>query len=146
MELHMSFRTAAFACIGAMMAAVVPPAFADTDQSSCAATSVRVYFEHGSDALSPMAMDTLNAAARAMAGCGHGALRVAVDASDPRAMGRGEAIRAAMAGQDWEIRLEPRMMTRVAALASPDFVAVTMTPDSLPAAPLAPALTAQAGV
>jgi hypothetical protein len=127
----MFLRSAAVACITALMASVALPAAAET---TCDATNVRVYFEHGSDALSPMAMDTLNAAARSMEGCDRAELRIAVDASDMRASRRAEAIRTAAAGQGWDaITVEPRMMTRVAMSSSPDFVTVTMSPDPLPA-------------
>lgn len=129
----MFLRNVAVACITALMASAALPAAAET--ATCDATSVRVYFEHGSSALSPMAMDTLNAAANSMQGCDRAELRVAVDASDPRAAGRAEAIRTAAVSQGWDaVTVEARMMTRVAAYASsPDFVTVTMSPEPLPA-------------
>lgn len=129
----MFLRNVAVACITALMASAALPAAAET--STCEATNVRIYFEHGSDALSPMAMDTLNAAARSMEGCAHAELRVAVEASDPRGMRRADAVRTAAPGQGWDaVSVETRMMTRVAAYASsPDYVTVTMSPDRLPA-------------
>src|SRR5262245_18424836 len=113
------FRVAAFACAATLMAATAP-ASAD-DASVCEATNVRVYFEHGSDALSPAAMDTLNAASRMMRGCAHKEIRVAVDASSVRSAARGRAVMAAMRDRGWNVaRVEAQMAMSVAYASSPE--------------------------
>ncbi|MDX2277259.1 MAG: hypothetical protein NW206_17575 [Hyphomonadaceae bacterium] len=131
------FRTAAVACITALMASVALPAAAEAPaQATCAQTNFRVYFEPGATSLNDMAMDTINAAARNMEGCAYAELHVNVDASSPYAARRGQAVLAAANGHEWDVaRVEPRMMTPVAYSSGPDFVDVVMTPDVLPVAP-----------
>jgi hypothetical protein len=141
----MFLRSAALACAAAMIAALAAPATAET--ARCDATSFRVYFAQGSARLTPAARETIEAAARTVAGCEYSelrvaldasspqasrraALRVALDASSPQASRRAAAIRAA-AGDNWDaVRVTPRMLQR--ASASPDYAEIEMSPYPAP--------------
>lgn len=135
------FRSAVFASV-AMIASLASPALAQTDAGApdvCAATSFRIYFEHGSDALTPMAMETLNAAARNVAGCDYAELHVAAQ-SGAHAR-RGDAVLAALNGRSWDVaRVEPWAMTHVTYSSAPEFVEVSMTPYRM-AVPVEPTTT-----
>src|SRR5262245_36234610 len=86
----MFLRSAAFACAAAIVAALAAPATAET--ARCDATNFRVYFAHGSASLTPAARETIETAARTVAGCDYAELRVALDASSPQASRRAAAI------------------------------------------------------
>jgi hypothetical protein len=124
----MFLRSAALACAAAMIAALAAPATAET--ARCDATSFRVYFAQGSARLTPAARETIEAAARTVAGCDYSELRVALDASSPQASRRAAAIRAA-AGDNWDaVRVTPRLLQR--ASASPDYAEIEMSPYPAP--------------
>lgn len=125
----MVLRSAAFASTVALMTLFAAPAGAETTR--CEATSMRVYFAQASSQLSPAALETLDIAARNVAGCDYAELRVAIDASSPQAQGRAEAIRAAAYERNWDaVRFAP--VLRAAAPASPDYAEVTLTPEAAP--------------
>ncbi len=128
----MTLRSAAIACSAALIAALAAPAYAEAPAPQCEATSFRVYFAHGSSRLSPAAQETLDAAARAVAGCAYAELNVSIAADGPLAARRAAAIRVAADGRDWDaVRIAPRMLTEAAA--GPDYADVTMATAPPPA-------------
>lgn len=131
------FRTAAVACITALMASVALPAAAEAPaQATCEQTNFRVYFDHGSTSLNDMAIETITAATRTMEGCAYAELHVNVDTSSPYAARRGQAVLAAANGHEWDVaRVEPRMVMPVTYSSGPDFVDVVMTPNVMPVSP-----------
>ena len=136
----MFVRSALFAC-AAMIASAGAPALAQTpDAARCEATTFRVYFQHGSAVLDEMALQTLAAAERNVAGCGYAELVVTVDSA-----ARGQAIQAAADARAWDaVRIAPRAsMQRAAYGAAPDYAEVTLSPNVMPVG--AP-MTGEAGV
>jgi hypothetical protein len=136
----MLLRTAAAAFAGAMF--VAAPSFADAPTHAapnCAETSFRVYFAPGSAALDPTTSEMLDVAVRSIAACPYAELRIAVDASSPHAVRRGQAIAAAVRERDWDqVRIEPRGAQRALHSAGPDYAEVVMSPNTstIPATPL----------
>ncbi len=139
-----SFAAAAFAAAAVFSA--VAPANADEAPARCEAASFRVYFEHNSGSLSNEAREVIEAAARNAAGCGYAELRVAVDASNPYAARRAQALRAAASDMGWDaVRVAPRMLTNVA-YAGPDYAEVIMTAEASSASDASLPTQAEAGV
>lgn len=138
------FRSAAFA-LCALAGFYVAPASAETTAAQCQDMSFRVYFSQGSDDLSPAALETIQAAARDMAGCTYAELHVSVDAASPHAAQRGQAILAAMNGRTWNVmQVEPVMSRQVSYGAAPAFAEVTMS--STPLTSRTPLAAPNAGV
>ncbi len=137
----MLVRSAMFACAAAMMAFAAP---ASAEEGRCETTSMRVYFAPGSATLDETAMEVLAAAERRVAGCDYAELRMTMEAGQPRARQRSEAIMAAADGRAWdEVRIEWSMLQRAAMRGGPDYVEVTFSAEPMDA-PAAPA--AEAGV
>ncbi|WP_395645982.1 hypothetical protein [Terricaulis sp.] len=132
------FAAAALACVFGVPAALATAASADTAQ--CAPSNVRVYFSHGSSALDATARDVLAAAQRNMAGCEYAAVRISVDASSSLSAARGEAVRTALSGREWnQAQIAARSYNRPASMSSsPEFVQVAMSDERLPTDAQAP--------
>ena len=132
----MFVRTALLAW--AALALMTLPAMADAPQSAlCEEMAFRVYFDHGSSALDPMAVQTINFAESRVAGCAYAEMHVGVDPSAPYARARGEAIVRAASARHWNVaRIEPRDGVQRASLSNgPDYAEVLMTPRVLPQTP-----------
>ena len=133
----MFLRSAILACAAAMAASTLAPAFADTHAASsarCEEMNFRVYFNHRSAALNPLAMQVLDLAEAQVAGCSYAELHVLVDAGAPYARARGDAILAAADARAWNVaRVERRTVMRRASLSNgPDYAEVVMTPRVMP--------------
>jgi hypothetical protein len=120
----MFWHSALLGC--AALAFMTLPAVADAPQSArCEEMSFRVYFDHGSTALDPMAMQTIAFAESRVAGCAYAEMHVRVDPGARYARAR------------WNVaRIEPRDGVQRASLSNgPDFAEVLMTPRVLPQTP-----------
>jgi CRISPR/Cas system-associated protein Csx1 len=130
----MLLRSAAIACATATIAALAAPAAAESlavASARCEATSFRIYFAHGASTLTPAALETIEAAARSVAGCAYTELHVAVDASGPYAARRAAAIRTVAEARGWDaVRIAPRSFVNVGS--SPDYAEVEITPNPAP--------------
>lgn len=132
----MFWHSALLGC--AALAFMTLPAVADAPQSArCEEMSFRVYFDHGSTALDPMAMQTIAFAESRVAGCAYAEMHVRVDPGARYARARGEAIVRAANARRWNVaRIEPRDGVQRASLSNgPDFAEVLMTPRVLPQTP-----------
>ncbi|MFT3727774.1 MAG: hypothetical protein QM759_08120 [Terricaulis sp.] len=115
-------------------------------QARCEDMNFRIYFDHGSAALNPLAAQTLAAAERNVAGCRYKEMRVRLDTSTALAAARGHAILAAAHGDAWNAARAEAMppAQRAAFSAGPEFAEVAMADHPLPAG--APAVNTEAGV
>lgn len=133
----MFLRSAILACAATF--AVAAPVQADAP-ARCEPTNFRVYFGHGSATLDATTIEILDAAERNVAGCSYAELRVALDASSPEALARGNAIAAAAADRAWDaVRLESRPQTQSMLQGdAPEYAEVVMTPErsTAPSRPL----------
>lgn len=101
----------------------------------CEDMNVRIYFDHGSAQLNPLALQTLAAAERNVSGCHYRAMRVRLDTSSTLAAARGHAILAATHGNAWNVaRAEAMSPTQRASYGpGPEFAEVAMAGHVLPA-------------
>src|SRR5262249_54074218 len=111
---------------------------ADAPQSArCEEMAFRIYFDHGSTTLDPMALQTLAFAQSRDAGCAYAEMHGRVDPSTPQARSRGEAIMRAATARHWNLaRIEPRDGLQRASLSNgPAYAEVLMTPRVMPQTP-----------
>ena len=130
----MFVRVAVLACASVMAmsaAALAQPAA----QAPCEDMNFRIYFDHGSAQLNPLATQTLAAAERNVAGCGYAEMRVRLAAPGTLEAARGHAILAATRGRAWNVaRAEVVSPTQRASYgAGPEFAEVVMAGHALPA-------------
>jgi len=138
----MLVRSAMFACAAAMMAFASP---ASAEEGRCETTSMRVYFAPGSATLDETAMEVLAAAEARVAGCAYAEMRMTMDAGQPHARQRSEAIMAAADGRAWDaVRIEWNMMQRAAMHSGPDYVELTFAAEPMEAPTMS--MPAEAGV
>ena len=137
----MFVRTMVLACASvlAMSAAAAGQPQAMQPQSlgqrACEDMNFRIYFDHGSAQLNPLALETLAAAARNVSGCHYKEMRVRLDTASTLAAARGHAILAAAHGDGWNgARAEAMSPTQRASYgAGPEFAEVVMAGHPLPA-------------
>jgi outer membrane protein OmpA-like peptidoglycan-associated protein len=122
----MLLRSAAFSFAAALTFAA--PAFADTP-AQCEATSFRVYFERNSADLNAAAYETLDAAARHVAGCGAAQMSASSNADSPLGTARAAAIARATRAYGWT---PAATMQPIAFGAGPDFIEITIAPNQMP--------------
>lgn len=127
-------RYAAYALAAFIGFSIAPVSSAAAEPARCADMSFRIYFDHGSSELTPLAVEMLEAAAGNMAECAYAELHVSAEATSPRAMERGAAVMAALNGRTWDVmQIEPMPSVReVAYGVSPEFVEVTMSSTVMP--------------
>jgi hypothetical protein len=130
----MFMRAAVLACASVMVMSAAAMAQSHA-QGACEDMNVRIYFDHGSAQLNPLALQTLAAAERNVSGCQYRAMRVRLDTSSALAAARGHAILAATRGDAWNAaRAEAMSPTRRASYgAGPEFAEVAMAGHVLPA-------------
>lgn len=138
----MFLRSAMFAC-AAMIATAGAAAANDTpDMAQCQEMSFRIYFAPGSATLDETARETLAVAERQVADCSYAEMRVSLDASNPHAAERAQAITAAANDRTWDaVHVTARPMMQRANFAGPDYAEVTMSPTQTAptqTAPLSP--------
>ena len=131
----MLVRTLLAAC--ATVALMTIPALAEAPQSGrCEEMSFRVYFDHGSTALDPTAIESIAFAESRVAGCAYAEMHVRVDPSAPGARARGEAIVHAANARRWNLaRIEPRMSQHASLGGGPEYAEVLMTPHVMAQTP-----------
>lgn len=125
----MFMRAAVLACASVMVmsaAAVAQP----HAQAACEDMNVRIYFDHGSAQLNPLALQTLAAAERNVSGCQYRAMRVRLDTSSALAAARGHAILAATRGDGWDVARAEAISPSYGA--GPEFAEVAMAGHVLP--------------
>lgn len=130
----MFVRAAVLACASVVVMSAVAVAQPAQSQARCEDMSFRIYFDHGSSQLNPLATQTLAAAERNVSGCRYKEMRVRLDTSTGLAAARGHAILAAAHGQAWNVaRAEAMSSTQRAAYSDgPEFAQVVMAGHPLP--------------
>jgi hypothetical protein len=124
------FRTVAIATFAAAMFAFSAPASAE-DTARCEATNFRVYFAHGSSRLSAAALETIEAAARNVEGCGYAELNIT--ASGAHVARRAQTIRAAVDDHSWDaVHVSQRMTMQASFDAGPEYAEVTLATSPTP--------------
>jgi len=131
----MFMRATLIACVGvAAMSAVALAQPSAGTRERCEDMSLRIYFDHGSAQLNPLATQTLAAAERNVSGCHYKEMRVRLDTSSTLAGARGHAILSATHAAAWNMaRAEVMSPTQRASFsAGPEFAAVVMAGHPLP--------------
>jgi len=125
-------RAVVLACVS--LAAASAAALAQPVQARCEDMTFRIYFDHGSSQLNPLATQILSAAERNVAGCRYKEMRVRLDTSSPLAAARGRAILAQTHADAWNVaRAEAMPPTQRASFGvGPEFAEVAMAGHPLP--------------